>query len=246
MSRVQWKQEVSEPFPILQGVRQGAVLSSDLYKRFNNQLLDLLVASGMGGNIGTTALPAPTCADDVALCASDPFQIQAMIDIVMLYSRKEKYEIQARKSAVITINDPNPEYPTVFYMDGNPIPNVVSGTHLGVVRNQKGGLDAQVEDNIATARKATYHLLGAGLHGKNGLPQQTCMHLYQIYILPILTYGLCIFSLDEKHTNPLEKFEKGILKQILSLADNTADPVVYILSGTAPVQLEIHRQALSP
>ncbi len=71
------------------------------------------------------------------------------------------------------------------------------------------------------------------------------MHLYQIYILPILTYGLCIFSLEEKHTNPLEKFQKGILKQILSLADNTADPVVYILSGAAPVQLEIHRQALS-
>ncbi len=42
MSRISWKQEVSDPFPILQGVRQGAVLSSDLYKRFNNPLLELL------------------------------------------------------------------------------------------------------------------------------------------------------------------------------------------------------------
>ena len=116
----------------------------------------------MGGNIGNTVLPAPTCADDVALCASDPLEVQAMI------SKKERYEIQARKSAVIAINDPNPAYPTVFYMDGKPIPNVSSGTHLRVVGNQKGGPDAKVENNISTARKAAYHLLAAGLHGKMG------------------------------------------------------------------------------
>ncbi len=88
-------------------------------------------------------------------------------------------------------------------------------------------------------------LMGAGLHRKNGLPQKICMHLYQIYILPILVYGLAIFSLEDKHIRPLEGFQKTILKQILSMADNTADPAVYILSGAASLDLEIHRQALS-
>ena len=245
MSRVAWKGEISEQFPILQGVRQGAVLSSDLYKRFNNPLLESLKNSGWGGNIGVTPLPAPTCADDVALCATDPLEMQSMIDVVLLYSQKERYEIQAKKSAVLIINDPNPAMPPTFYMGDKPIPNVEFGTHLGVVRDKKGGPEAQIDHNISTARKAAYHLMGAGLHGKNGLPHSTCMHLYQIYVLPILTYGLCIFSLEEKHFKPLEKFQKSMLKQLLTLADNTADPALYILSGAAPIEMEIHRQALS-
>ncbi len=245
MSRVSWKGEVSEPFPILQGVRQGAVLSSDLYKRFNNPLLESLKNSGWGGHIGTTSLPAPTCADDVALCSNDPLEMQALIDIVHRYSQKERYEIQARKSAVLVINDPNPAYPTTFYMGDKPIPNVCSGTHIGVVRDRKGGPEAQVDHNVTTARKAAYHLMGAGLHGKNGLPHSTCLHLYQIYVLPILTYGLSIFSIEERHIKPLERFQKSMLKQLLTLADNTADPALYILSGVAPIELEVHRQALS-
>ncbi len=36
-----------------------------------------------------------------------------------------------------------------------------------------------------------------------------------------------------------------MIKQILSLPDNTSDPAVYILSGTAPPEFEIHRHALS-
>ncbi len=244
-SQVSWKGQKSDPFPILQGVRQGAVLSSDLYKRFNNPMLDILGSSNLGGHIGTVPLPAPTCADDVALCSSDPVEMQTLIDVVSRYSKREQYEIQARKSAVLVINDPNPSYPTTFYMGDNPIPNVNEGTHLGVVRNKKGGPEAQVEHNISTARKAAYSLMGAGLHGKNGLPQHTCMHLYQIYIIPVLTYGLSIFSLEEKHTKPLEQFQKSMIKQILSLADNTGDPAVYVLSGAAPLEYELHRQVLS-
>ncbi len=244
-SQVSWKGQTSDPFTILQGVRQGAVLSSDLYKRFNNPLLEMLCKSQLGGYIGTTPLPAPSCADDVALCSTDPGEMQSMIDVIYRYSCQEKYEIQPRKSAVLIVNDPNPSYPFTFYMGDNPIPNVDEGTHLGVLRNKKGGPETQVQHNITCARKAAYHLMGAGMHGKNGLPHQTSTHLYQIYILPILVYGLSIFSLEDNHLTTIERFQKSIIKQILSLADNTADPAVYILSGTAPLEFEIHRQALS-
>ncbi len=82
--------------------------------------------------------------------------------------------------------------------------------------------------------------MGAGMHGKNGLPQDTCIHLYKIHLLPILTYGLGIFSLSENDLRPLEFFQKTMLKQIISLADNVADPAVHILSG---IKFEVHRQA---
>ena len=35
-----------------------------------------------------------------------------------------------------------------------------------------------------------------------------------------------------------------MIKQIISLADNVADPAFNILSGIPPVEFEVHRQAL--
>ena len=110
-----------------------------------------------------------------------------------------------------------------------------------MVQNKKEGPEAQVEHNISTARKDAYSLMGAGLHGENCKHACTCT----IYIIPVLTYGLSIFSLEEKHTNHLEQFQKSMIKQILSLADNTGDPAVYVLSRAAPLEYELHRQVLS-
>ncbi len=241
---ISWDDALTDTFPVLQGVRQGAVLSADLYKRFNNPLLNMLSCSGVGGHIGISPLQSPTCADDIALCATDRIDMQCMIDVVHQYSMKEKYEIQARKSAVLTINSPYPHHPDVFYMGENEIPAVEVGEHLGVTRDSSGGPCAQIRSNIKKARGALYSLMGAGLHGKNGLPQDTCVHLYKIHVSPILTYGLGIFSVDDNDIKPMEQFQKTTLKQLLSLADNVADPTIHLLSGIPPVQYEIHRQAL--
>ncbi len=204
----------------------------------------MLSGSGVGGHIGTSPVQSPTCADDIALCATDKIDMQCMIDVVYQYSKQEKYELQARKSAVLTVNSPHPHHPDVFYMGENEIPAVVRGEHLGVTRDGTGGPSAQIMSNIKKARGALYSLMGAGLHGKNGLPQDTCIHPYKIYVSPILTYGLGIFSTDENDIKPLEQFQKTTLKQLLSLADNVADPTIYLLTGIPPVQFEVHRQAL--
>jgi hypothetical protein len=86
---VKWSREISKPFTISQGVRQGGVLSADQYKRYNNTLLDTLEHSNLGGSIGTIPCPAPTCADDVALTASSPIELQALLSVAHQYSCQE-------------------------------------------------------------------------------------------------------------------------------------------------------------
>ena len=41
-SAVKWQGEISEKFKVDQGVRQGGILSTDLYKVYSNNLLDRL------------------------------------------------------------------------------------------------------------------------------------------------------------------------------------------------------------
>ena len=72
----------SKPFPILQGVRQGAILSPLLYSVYVDELLDLLKESGLGAYVGTCCIAAPMYADDLALVADSASTLQSLLDIV--------------------------------------------------------------------------------------------------------------------------------------------------------------------
>ena len=76
----------------------------------------------------------------------------------------------------------------------------------------------------------------AGLHGHNGLDPTTCVHLLEIYVLPVLTYGLEIILPKKKHIDKLDTFLKRLLKHFLSVPTQTADPGLYILTGLLPIE----------
>ena len=62
-SSVIWNADISRPFPIHQGVRQGAILSPLLYSVFVDELLDILSSSGHGVFIDDIFCGAPMYAD---------------------------------------------------------------------------------------------------------------------------------------------------------------------------------------
>jgi hypothetical protein len=55
-SAIKWNGKISDQFKVLQGVRQGGILSTDLYKLYVNPLLDRLTSSNIGLKIGNVVL----------------------------------------------------------------------------------------------------------------------------------------------------------------------------------------------
>jgi hypothetical protein len=92
-THVNWNREISEPFELHQGLRQGGFLSSHLYKQFNNGLLDLIEAQELGANIGHIKIPAPTCADDICCITDNPVDLQTCLYIVEDYINKHRCKI---------------------------------------------------------------------------------------------------------------------------------------------------------
>jgi hypothetical protein len=104
VSHIKWKNLMSEQnFKIEQGVRQGRVLSADLYKLYINPLLNFLDDSGLDGKIGNINVCAPTCTDDVALIAYNPLDIQTMVDIAVDFSKREGYQLQPAESVILPV-----------------------------------------------------------------------------------------------------------------------------------------------
>ncbi len=97
---VRWRGIFSGEYMVRQGVRQGGILSTHLYKSYINKLLKMFEKSGLEMTIGSLYLGAPTCADDILLIANTSFQSQAMLDLSVNYSVLNKYSIHPVKSTV--------------------------------------------------------------------------------------------------------------------------------------------------
>ena len=96
-----WSGSTSRSSPILQGVRQGALLSPLLYALFINDLLKELEDSQLGVHINSTFCGSPTYADDMTLVASSASGLQGMLDITTRYAYKWQYTFNTIKSKIM-------------------------------------------------------------------------------------------------------------------------------------------------
>ena len=79
VSAIKWGSTVSDGFQIGQGVRQGGVLSADLYKVYVDPVLHTVSDAGIGARVGNIACAVPTCADDVIVASKDSSQAQVIV-----------------------------------------------------------------------------------------------------------------------------------------------------------------------
>ena len=71
-----------------------------------------------------------------------------------------------------------------------------------------------VGERIITARRTVCALMGAGLHGLNGVNPSVSAHCIRIYVLPRLLYGLDVIRLTRSDLKNLEAYYLKLLKQI--------------------------------
>ena len=79
-SSIKCEGNTSTPFVVKQGDRQGGIPSTDLYKFYINQLLNLYETMGIGYQIGNISINSTACADDIALVSNQLDQTQILID----------------------------------------------------------------------------------------------------------------------------------------------------------------------
>ena len=246
LTSIKWLGELLPTYVNQQGVRQGGVLSADMYKVYNNDSLDRIVESGKGASISSIRVPAPTCAGDVTVMSEGLCGLQSVIKISKDSSQFDGYSLQEIKS-VIVMMDSIKTYPESesWTLGSKIMPITESTTHMGILRTSTNQEMQNVETNIQKAKRAAYSIMGSGLHGENGQDPETALSLLQTYVLPILFYGLEVILPSGKALSVLDVQYKRLLKQILSLPDTTTDPAVYLLSGLLPAEPVIHKRVFT-
>ena len=168
---VKWNNTISDGFPVKQGVRQGGILSTDLFKVYDNMMLDRLVASGLGTRTGIINCVAPTCADDLAISSERAATLQAHVNIGVDYSILENILLQPTKSVIISYLSARDKRQAAlsetWTIYGEAMPVVTEASHLGILRSHCTE-ESTVKENIKKARWTIYSLMSSGLHGHNG------------------------------------------------------------------------------
>jgi hypothetical protein len=243
-SQVKLQGQLSKPFLEQQGIRQGGLTSTDLYKVKANHLLDSINSHPLSYRIGTINVGAPTTADDTALISSSALGAKVLTGIAERDAQIHRYSFSTQKTKLMIIN-PKDKVPPAVRLNGELLSTTEQERHLGIERGVSDSVQLTIESRIKEARRALYRLAGAGLHGLNGVGPKVSTHMLNVYILPILTYGLEALTLDSKHYHLLECFYRNILRRLQHLPESTATPAVYTLLGSIPLEGQVHIRLLT-
>ena len=240
--KVKWEGQLSGKIDVLQGVQQGAKLSTSLYKCYNNVILDSIASSGLGARMGNIQVPAPTCADDIAILANSLEDAQGILDIVDYHTRRDLVKINPSKSDAIFYNCKGAEAPELNFGD-EIISETTETKHLGIKRNEKNKVD--IPERIRCARGTIYSLLGAGLNVRRGFSPLVAYKLWRTYAIPRCIYGLEVMKLTKTDSDMIESAQRKILRQIQGLPNNTSNTAVYILLGAEPTEITLDKNLLT-
>ena len=143
-----------------------------------------------------------------------------MVDIAVDFSKREGYQLQPAKSVILPVKSKIKTMVTnegFWKIDNRIMPVVDKATHIGITRSDTNSARTTVDENIRKARRATYSLMGTGMHGENGLDPETSISLLKNYILPILTYGLEIVIPKGKILDDIKNLICDTSGQLLSI-----------------------------
>ena len=221
-SCVQLGPYLTEWFRIELGVRQGDPLSSFLYIIFIDGLVSVVKESGIGVMIGDILVSILLFADDVMLLASSNEDMQKLLDLVYVYSRKWRFLFNVTKSkALLFTNKRVIPLDTSLYLGLERLDEVRNFRYLGV--EFKANLSWRLmKEKMVKKAKARLALLRKAV--ADGLAPDTSLKLWYTLVRPILEYSVEVWGFTKWPEAECVQTEMGRL--ILGVGSKTANDAV--------------------
>ena len=223
-SRVRVNNQLSEPFTVERGVKQGSVLSPTLFLIVMDQLLKQLKEKKCGLSVCQTYAGAAIHADDLRTSAAS---IEVMCDqarVIQKFAEDNHLKLNASKLEVVRVSRHQRD-PERLELAGVVTETAAAAKCLGVWWQYNLSASRAVHENVRKARKAFFALGNIGVfHGS--LNPLSGRSIFETCIIPILLYGSETWLLDSSTIKALESFQCEIGRRILRLPKHHSKTVV--------------------
>ena len=208
--RVRWGECHSTWFRVTAGVRQGGVLSPDLYCLYIDDLVDILIRTGVGCYIRNRFISALLYADDMALLAPSLKGLQALLTACENFCQDWDICLNHKKSKNVSFGKKTTSL-CPLYLEGQALEWVKSWKYLGIVVSSYEKFNCCINERL----KSFYRSLNAILRIEGRSNDLVMLRLLESHSLPILTYAIEIVHVnDEDVRRKLREAYKAIFRKI--------------------------------
>jgi hypothetical protein len=236
---VRWAGEISSCFKIGSGVRQGGVLSPQLFAVYINDILTKLQKSRLGCIVKGVVMNAFMYADDLILMSASVYDLQRLVNICIDELDLLLLTLNAKKCFCLRVGKRFNQFCRRISIGDCEIDWTDELRYLGVwIRN--GNV---LKFNLDHAKKKYYRCINSIL-GKVGCKEDIVLSLYQSYCRPILQYGTEVMSLTITEKKRMSNCtDKLFMKLFKTTNSNLIAQCQYYMS-ILPVHYNIDLQTL--
>ena len=208
---LEWNKTLMGPIADECGVEQGGVNSSEFYKVYNNEQLQVAQNSRFGVPIGPVTISSIGQADDVALISNNIHSLQALLDLTLSYCKKyhvtlchDKTKLQVFSSRATEVEAFHSKIISPIEMNNKVLKFVSEVEHVGTVRSTTGNLP-HILARITAHRRAMFAILPLGLSQRHRSNPAGSINAYQTYSTPVLLSCVAALGLKNSITGGVNK-----------------------------------------
>lgn len=229
--------QTSRPFAIGVGVKQGCVMSTELFKVFVNDLIERLKAADVGVAVETEtegdalSVSCLMFADDLVMMAESQEDLQSLTNVLSDWCGENELEVNVSKTKVMVVGKANKAQ---VKLGDQRVEVVKVYKYLGLMLSRDLKWTEHVSyivDKIKRRMAQCYRLLS-----NKDLAPSTRLHLYSSLILPVMSYGAGLWHLTDHQLRQLETLHIKALKAILGTCSTTTTAAVYTECGMISIE----------
>lgn len=206
-------------FPTNEGLRQGGVLSPDLFnlaiddviKEVNTKISKLHVGYR---NLVAVWISECAFADDVGIFARNKEQLQQNLIVWNEALKARNLKINENKTKIMKIGKTQENIS--IKLNNKEIEQVDSFKYLGTIIDSKGSQEKEINARIESASRV-FHSLKNVLIGKKEVSRKAKMSIYKTVFLPTLTFGSESWTLSNKLKSRIQSMEMKYLRKVLGV-----------------------------
>ena len=238
--QIRLNSDLSQTFPIINGVKQGCVLAPTLFTIFFSMMLKqatedlddedaVYIRYRLDGSLfNLRRLQAHTktleqlirdllFADDAALLAHTERALQRITSCFADAAKLFGLEVSLKKTEVLYQPAPREEYqPPHVYIGETELKAVQQFTYLGCTITSDAKIDKELDNRLAKANSA-FGRLHTRVWRNHHLKRPTKISVYRAVVLTTLLYGSECWVTYQHHLRLLERFHQRCLRTILGI-----------------------------